>query len=103
MVFAGGCVVITKPAGTEESAAFSIPTINPSDCKSLSACACSLPVKSGISTNVGAPPSTGRPSKTFDNAQTVPNTSAKDIINAGRVNLNFIFGLVNQLDFLEFD
>ncbi|GIS38040.1 MAG: hypothetical protein Ct9H90mP10_04410 [Actinomycetota bacterium] len=59
-MFAGGCVVMTKPAGTEESAAFSIPTINPSDCKSLSACACSLPVKSGISTNVGAPPSTGK-------------------------------------------
>ena len=44
MVSAGGCVVITNPAGTEESAAFSIPTIKPSDCKSLRACACSLPV-----------------------------------------------------------
>ena len=90
---------MTKPAGTEESAAFSIPTINPSDCKSLSACACSLPVKSGISTNVGAPPSTGRPSKTFDNAQTVPNTSATEIIRAGKVNLNFIFGLVKSTRF----
>ena len=29
MVFEGGWVLITEPAGTEESAAFSIPTLNP--------------------------------------------------------------------------
>ena len=36
-VFAIGCVLITAPSGTVGCAAFSIPTVKPSNCKSLSA------------------------------------------------------------------
>ena len=68
IVFAGGWVLITKPEGTEESAEFSIPTIKPIGWRSFKAFACSLPVKSGTSTREGVAPSTGSPSKIFDNA-----------------------------------
>ena len=92
-------MLITKPAGTDESAEFSIPTINPNCWRSFRACACSLPVKSGISTKDGAPPSTGNSSNIFERVQTVPNTNIIEINNAGRVNLNFILGFVKSTKF----
>ena len=98
-VFDGGWVRITEPAGTDESAEFSIPTLNPRFWRSSNACACSLPVRSGISIKAGAPPSTGSPSKTCVNVHTVPITTPIDTIRAGNVNLNLTFGLVRSTKF----
>ena len=56
-------------------------------------------LRSGISTKVGAPPSTGSPSKTCVNVHTVPITTPIEIIRAGNVNLNLTFGFVRSTKF----
>ena len=66
---------MTAPEGTFGSAEFSIPTLNPKAWRSLRASAWSLPVRSGISIKVGAPPSTGSPSNIWDRVQKVANTN----------------------------
>ncbi len=56
------------------------------------------------SINVGAPPSTGRPSNILDKVQKVPRTKQIEITNAGRVNLYLILGFVKvNKTFLGFE
>ena len=71
---------MTAPDGTFGSAEFSIPTLNPKAWRSLRASAWSLPVRSGISIKVGAPPSTGSPSNIWDRVQKVPSTNPIETI-----------------------
>ena len=73
--------------------------MNPKLCKSSNAWACSLPVRSGISTRVGAPPSTGKLVNTWFKVHIVPKTKPKERSNAGSVNRSLTFGLVRSTRF----